>query len=98
MIIDSFPENEFMNEMLNIFQSDCDSINYHLNATYNFDYIKNVYNLFLPNLLSNVDIVDKDQVVHTNYKFDPKIYKKEDSIRKNQTSNNKKKEKEIINN
>ena len=91
MIIDSFPENEFMNEMLNIFQSDCDSINYHLNATYNFDYIKNVYNLFLPILLSNVDIVDKDQVAHTDYKFDPKIYKKEDSIRKIKQATTKRK-------
>ena len=68
-------QNESNNTMLNILQSSCDAINHHFNVTYNFDVIENSYKLYLPNLLRNNGYVEKCQVVHTDYKFGPEIYK-----------------------
>ena len=66
-------QHSSMNIMLNIFQSDCDVINHHLNDIYNFDIIEKNYTFYLPNLFRNLGHVDKDQVIHTDYKYDPNV-------------------------
>ena len=65
-------ESDSKNRMLKIFQSDCDVINHHLNDIYNFDIIENTYKLYRLNLFRNFGQVDKDQPIHTDYKYDPK--------------------------
>ena len=70
----SISESDSKNRMLKLFQSDCDVINHHLNDIYNFDIIENTYTLYRPNLLRNFGQVDKDQPIHTDYKYDPKKY------------------------
>ena len=52
-------ENDSMNENLNNFQSDCDVINHHLNATYNFDIIENYYTFLIPHLFRNFSHIEK---------------------------------------
>ena len=34
-----------------------------------------ILTIFLPNLLRNIGLAEKDQVGHTDYKFNPKKYK-----------------------
>ena len=80
---------ESNNVMLNIFQSDYDVINHHLKIAYNFDTIENAYKFYLLNLLRNDGYADKVQGVHTDYKFDPKMYKSEES-NKNQNKSTRK--------
>ena len=53
-------EDDILNKMSIIFQSDCDVINHHLNEEYQFDIINNKYKYYLPNLMTHYGKVDKD--------------------------------------
>ena len=61
--------------MLNNFQSHCDVINHCLNNTYNLDSIENVYTFYLPNLFRNLGLLNKYQVIHTDYNYGPNFIK-----------------------
>ena len=54
-----------------IFQSDCDVINHHLNVCYNFEH-ENKYKYFLPNILRNNGYVNIDQIPHLDYDHEKK--------------------------
>ena len=58
-----------------IFQSDCDVINHHLQLCYNFDKNENMYKYYLPNLMRHHGYVNCDQVPHLDFKHMTKEYK-----------------------
>ena len=59
-----------------IFQSDCDVINHHLQLHYNFDKNENMYKYnYLPNLMRHHGYVNCGQVSHLDFKHMTKEYK-----------------------
>ena len=48
-----------MNEMLNVFQSDCIVSNHDLTDTYNFNLFENAYKFYLLNIFRNNGYVEK---------------------------------------
>ena len=75
-------EDDIINNMSIIFQSDCDVINHHLNEEYHFGILNNKYKCYLPNSMRHYGKVDKDQVQHSNYSFTEKIFKKKIGLEK----------------
>ena len=69
-------EEDILNNMSIIFQSDFDFINHHLNVEYHFDIINNKYKYYLPNLMRHYGKVDKYQVPHSDYSFTERVFKK----------------------
>ena len=65
-----------MNAQLpDIFQSDCDVINYRLHVYYNFDIDENKYKYYLPNIIRHNGFAINDQVPHLDYQRVLKKYK-----------------------
>ena len=62
-------------QLPDIFQSDCDVINHHLHACYNFDINENKHKYYLPNIIRHNGFVLNDQVPHLDYKRVLKEYK-----------------------